>query len=84
MGFYEESVGRRRKYIIRMSCFQGFYLMRDRDMRTNDDGLNEGWIINGQKMLVQVISGTAAFTVVVGMYLVAKTWRKYRFLPSNP
>ncbi|HVV06446.1 MAG TPA: hypothetical protein VHC96_19580 [Puia sp.] len=48
-----------------MPGFQGFYLMRDGLMRTDENGLDEGWMFNGQKVLGQIISG--GFTTVVGM-----------------
>jgi len=41
--------------------------MGDRNMTTDKYGLNKGGIINGQKILIDIISGTTSFTVL-GMH----------------
>lgn len=49
-----------------MPCFQGFYLVREGLVRADENGLDEGWMFNGQKMLGQIVSGM--FAAVVGMH----------------
>ena len=51
------------KNIIRMSAFQAFTLVRDRFVSADQYGLNEGRMINGQKIFIQVIAGTTDLTV---------------------
>jgi hypothetical protein len=52
--------------VVRMPGFQGFYLVRDGLVGADKNGLNKGWMFNGQKVLGQIISGE--FTTVIGMY----------------
>jgi len=53
--------------IVCMSACQAFCLIMKGDKGALRYGLNEGRIINGQKVFVQVISGTALFARIVGM-----------------
>jgi len=50
-----------------MSAFQALTLMRNADMAADQYGLDEGRMINGQKILVQVITRTTELTVI-GMH----------------
>jgi len=62
----DSTIGWGSKNIVRMPGFQGFYLVRDGLVRTDENGLDEGWMFNGQKMLGEIVS--VRFTTVVGMY----------------
>ena len=50
-----------------MSAFQTFALMRDRDVTADQYRLDEGRMINGQKILIEIIAGTAGLAVI-GMH----------------
>jgi hypothetical protein len=50
-----------------MSAFQAFALMRDRDVTADQYRLDEGRMINGQKVLIEIIAGTAGLAVI-GMH----------------
>lgn len=62
----DSRVGWGSENIVCMPGFQGFYLVRDGLVRTDENGLDEGWMYNGQKVLGKIISGM--FTTVVGMH----------------
>jgi hypothetical protein len=50
-----------------MSAFQALTLMRNTDVAADQHGLDEGRMINGQKILIQIISGTVEFSAI-GMH----------------
>ena len=52
----DSAIGWRGEYIIRMSAFQPLALMRNRDMTADQYGLDEGRMINGQEILIQIIT----------------------------
>ncbi|HMH21852.1 MAG TPA: hypothetical protein VK563_08750 [Puia sp.] len=62
------AIGRRGWDVVSMPAFQAFTMISQGGKRVKGYGLYEGRIINGQKMFVLVIAGTAGFTVVTGMY----------------
>jgi len=62
----DSRVGWWSEHIVRMPGFQGFYLVRDGLVRTDENGLDEGWMYNGQKVLGKIISGM--FATVVRMH----------------
>ena len=62
----DSTIGWGSKNIVRMPGFQGFYLVRYRLVGTDENGLDEGWMFNGQKVLGEIISGV--FASVVGMH----------------
>jgi hypothetical protein len=63
---YDSTIGWRSENIVRVPCLQGFYLVGDGLMGADENGLDEGWMFNGQKMLGQIIS--MGFATVVDMY----------------
>ena len=62
----DSTIGWGSENIVRMPGLQGFYLVREGLVRADENGLDEGWMFNGQKMLGQIVSGV--FAPVVGMY----------------
>jgi len=62
----DSTIGWGSENIVRMPGFQGFYLVRDGLVRTDENGLDEGWMFNGQKVLGQIICGV--FASVVAMH----------------
>jgi hypothetical protein len=62
----DSTIGRGREDIVRMPGLQGFYLVGDGLVRTDENGLYEGWMFNGQKLFSQIIAGRLA--AVIDMY----------------
>jgi len=62
----DSTIGWGSENIVRMPCLQGFYLVGDGLVGADENGLDEGWMFSGQKVLGQIVS--VGFTTVVDMY----------------
>lgn len=51
-----------------MSAFQALALVGNRHMTTNQYRLDEGRMINGQKILIKIITAAAGLAVVAAMH----------------
>jgi hypothetical protein len=52
----DSTIGGWSENIVRVPGLQGFYLVRDGLVRTDENGLDEGWMFNGQKLFSQIIT----------------------------